>query len=107
MCVVRLVDDIGDRQLQLMRPQPPGFVARREAESPPEVKQDVRGLRDEHVTVFEERRGERQVRVPDSVHQPLHRWHAAAPARDIVIFGASLLQGETYEFTAALDTRPI
>ena len=28
-------------------------------------------------------------------------------AGDIVIFGASLLQGQTYEFTAALDTRQI
>jgi len=41
MGVVRLVDDIGNRQLQLIRPQPTGFVARREAESPAEVKQDI------------------------------------------------------------------
>jgi len=63
MRVVRLIDDIRDCQLQLMRPQPTGFVARREAESPPEVKQDVCGLRDEYVSIFEERWGERQVRA--------------------------------------------
>ena len=68
MRVVRLVDDVGNRQLQLMRPEPTCFVARREAKSPAEVKQDVRGLRDEYLTIFEERRGERQVYAPGSVH---------------------------------------
>src|SRR5256885_1757447 len=70
--IVRLIDDIGDRQLQLMRPQPTGFVARREAESPAQIKQDVRSLRDEYVTVFEKRRGKGWVRTGGSAHQPLH-----------------------------------
>ena len=37
MAIVRLVDDVGDRQLQLMRPQPLDLIARREAMAAPEV----------------------------------------------------------------------
>jgi hypothetical protein len=37
MGIVRLVDDVGDRQLQLMRPQPLDLVARCEAVAAPEV----------------------------------------------------------------------
>ena len=37
MGIVRLVDDVGDRQLQLMRPQPLDLIARREAVAPPKV----------------------------------------------------------------------
>ena len=46
--VMRFVDNIGNRQLQLMRPQPPGLIARREAMAATQVEQDVRGLRDQH-----------------------------------------------------------
>ena len=50
-----------------MRPQPAGFVAWCEANSPAEVKQDVRGLRDEYVAIPEERRRERQLRAAGSI----------------------------------------
>ena len=44
MRIVRFVDDIGDGQLELMRPQPPRLAARREAVPAPEVEEDVRSL---------------------------------------------------------------
>src|SRR2546423_8896264 len=52
MHVVRFVDNIGDRQLQLMCPEPPGLVARREAMAGAEVEKDVCGLRNQDIAVF-------------------------------------------------------
>ena len=46
MGVVRLVDQVGDGELQLVRPQAPLLRARRQAVARAEEQQDVRGLAD-------------------------------------------------------------
>ena len=58
MRVMRLGNGVGDGQLDLMRPQPPGLVARREAEAAPEMEKDGRGLTDQRVAILEEGRRE-------------------------------------------------
>ena len=62
MGVVNAHDEIGDRELQLMRPQPPHFVARREFVARTEEEQDFRGLRDDELAGFEEWRRVRRMR---------------------------------------------
>ena len=108
MRVVGLVDEIGDRQLQLMRPQParPRRAARGRAA--PEIEQDVRGLRDQH-----RRRpsGKAAQRAACAAAAPsISRCIAATPlaaARDVDIFGARLLQRQAHEFAAPLNRRPV
>ena len=56
MRVVNLLDEIRHRQLQLMQPEPPGFVRRREFEPRAETEQDVRDLRDREPARFQKRR---------------------------------------------------
>src|SRR5690348_1684411 len=107
MRIVRFIDDIGDRQLQLMRPQPSHLVARRESVTPPEIKEDVRRLPDQRLAIPKERRRKGRMSRTGSVDQPLHRRDAAAAARDIDVFSAGLLQGETHEFAAPLNARPV
>jgi len=50
--VVNFDDDIGEGELQLMRPEPSGLVARCEVEVRPEIEQDVRGLRHNELAGF-------------------------------------------------------
>src|SRR5437660_11185684 len=71
MRIVGFIDDIGDRQLQLMRPEPSRLVARREPMTPPEIEEDVRGLRDQYLAILEKRRGKRPMRGPDPGQQEL------------------------------------
>ncbi len=52
MGVVDTHDEIGDGELQLMRPQPPRLVARREFQARAEEEQDFRGLRDDEFAGF-------------------------------------------------------
>ncbi len=59
--VVDLDDEVGDRELQLVRPQPHGLVARREPMARAEKEQDVRGLADDELAALEERRRERRM----------------------------------------------
>src|SRR5215217_7840126 len=54
--VVNFHDEVRDGELELVRPQPPCFVLRREAEARSKIKQNVRGLRDEALAVFQSRR---------------------------------------------------
>ncbi len=61
MGVVSLVHKIGDRQLQLMGPQPARLVRRRQAVVIAEIEQDVGGLTDDQIPGFQERRRERQM----------------------------------------------
>src|SRR5207237_5258186 len=91
---------------QLRRPDPSRRVARREPVTPPEIEEDVGGLRDQYLAIFEKRRGKRRMRGPGPVHQPLHRPDPAPAARDVDVFGAGLLQGETPEFATPLTARP-
>ena len=107
--MMRVVDfhhQVGDGELQLMRPQPPGLVLRREAEPRPEIEQDVRGLRDDVLAGFQDRRRERRMLFALALHEGDVRL-AAALARDVDIVGAGLLQREADEFAAPLDGRPV
>src|ERR1051326_4308580 len=90
-----------------MRPQPSRLVPRRESVTRPEIKEDVRRLRDQRLAIPQERRSKGRMRRAGSVHQPLHRRDPAATARDVDVFRADLLQGETHEFAAPLNARPV
>lgn len=58
MRVVDLVDQFGDRELQLMRPEPGALFLWREPVPLPEMLQDRGGLADQLPAVHEERRRE-------------------------------------------------
>jgi hypothetical protein len=92
-----------------VQPQPSGLVARRKAEARAEVEEDIGGLRDHELAGLEKRRRKRRPRNASPLDQLHHRGNAAlaGPARHIDIVGARLFQGETDEFTAALDRRPV
>src|SRR4051794_41972847 len=78
MGVVRLVHKIGDRQLQLMRPQPARFVPRCEAVVSAEVEQDVGGLSDDQFPRLQERRRKRRG-ARSRAAQQAHPFGRAAP----------------------------
>src|SRR5690606_30032167 len=58
--IVNLGDEVRDRQLKLVGPEPSGLVARREPEPPAEKQQNVRRLTDQPTAGFQERRRERR-----------------------------------------------
>lgn len=110
MRVVDFGDEIGDRQLQLVNPQPAGFVVGREPEPRAEEQQDVRGLPDDYVAGFQERRRERHAFGLRAVHHPRHRGHAHAAARfarDVDVVGVGRFEREPHVFAAALDFGPV
>src|ERR1700756_3713323 len=92
-----------------MHPQPSGLVARRKAEPPAEIKQDVGGLADDELAGLEERRRKRRTRAASALDEFHHRGNAAlaGPARHVDVVGARLLQCEADELAAALDRRPV
>src|SRR4051812_21826351 len=55
MRIVGLQHEIGDRQLDLMRPKPAGFVLRREIVPAAEIEENRRGLPDDEIAIPEER----------------------------------------------------
>ncbi len=111
MRIVNLDDEVGHRQLQLMRPEPARVVARREAVPRAEKQQDVRRLPDDLLTRLQERRRERQACHRVAFQQPRHRRHAHPLARrfarDVDVFGFGRLEREPDEFAAALNVRPV
>src|SRR5712691_2880259 len=109
MGVVDVGDEIGDGELQLMRPQRAGFVARRKPKTRAEVEQDIRGLADDEPAGLQERRRIGRMRDAPAVEELHHRRYAAlaSPARHVDVVGARLLQREADEFAAALDGRPV
>jgi hypothetical protein len=92
--IVNLDDQIGDAELELVRPKPCRFVARRQIQARAEIKQDICGLRDDELAGFEERWRERRSRAALVIDDLHHRRHAglAFAARDIDIVGAAFLQ---------------
>src|SRR5262245_9060334 len=106
--VVDQHDEIGDGELQLMHPQPPCLVARRQPQPRTEIQQNVGGLADHQLAGAQERRRKGWPFDPVSVDELHHRRHAAlAAARHVDIVGAGLLQGQPHELAAALDRRPV
>src|SRR5262249_59345400 len=73
MGVVHLVDEIGDCQLQLMRPQPPGLAGRYQVVTRPQIIEDVSSLGDHQPPRLEIRRGERRTLDLLAVEQAQHR----------------------------------
>ena len=55
---MHLVDEIGDRQLQLMGPEPAGLGRRSQIVVRPEIEEDIGGLTDQQLARFEVRRSE-------------------------------------------------
>jgi hypothetical protein len=78
MRIVDLAEEVGDRELELMRPQRSGRVARREAEPAAEEQQDVRRLADDPASGAQERRRERRTRERFARKDRLDRGRAAA-----------------------------
>ena len=76
-----------------------------------QVLQDVRGLGDHPLAVFQERRRERQPARPVALQELLQRRHAAALGRrqagDIAVAGTGVLQRQAHELAAPLDRRPV
>src|SRR6202044_87346 len=107
--IVDMGDEVGYGELQLMRPQFARLVARRQIEPRAEIKQDIRGLRDDELAGFEKRRRVRRPRAALVFEQLHQRRHAAParPARDVEVIGAGLFEREANEFAATLDARPV
>ncbi len=76
--VVHLRDVVRDRQLQLMRPQPAGFVLGREPVPPAEKQQDVGSLADDELAGLEIGRRERNRAPVCAVERFVERLFAAA-----------------------------
>ena len=83
-----LDDEIGEGELELMRPQASRVALRREAMALAEEQQDVRRLPDEALAGLEERRRERRTRDRLAVEQCEHARLAATGAGDIDVVGA-------------------
>ena len=111
MGVVDLDQEIGDRELQLVRPQPARRIARYEVEAWAEIEQDVRGLANQEPSGLEKRRRERRALDISSFEEPLHRRYAAAfrfrHQRDIDVVRAGVLERKAHVLAATLDAGPV
>jgi hypothetical protein len=108
--IVNLNDEVGDGELQLMRPQAPAIAARRKPVTHAQKKQDICRLPDDELAAFEERRREWRMLDARAVKQRHHRRHAAAsarPARDIDVSLSKLFKREADELAASLDGGPV
>jgi len=105
------VTKIGDRQLQAMRDVAQAFVLRRESELRSEIEQNVRDVRHDQLAVFQERRGEGDVRLGLAVQDFHHRVHAVAAltrfTRHVDVWRAGIFQREPDELAAALQSVPV
>ena len=107
MGVVDFVDEVGNRQLQLMSPEPAGLVGRRQAVTGAEKGEDIGGLPDDEVAGPQKRRGEGQRLDPAAAEQPLHLALTARLPCNIGVVGARFLEGEPHKLAAALNPGPI
>src|SRR5262252_6379071 len=110
MRVMDLDHEVGDRKLQLMRPQSSGVIARSKPMTHTEEEKDVRRLADDERAALEERWRKRGMLDAFAVKECHHRWHGATLiwlARHIDIALASLFEREADEFTAPLNCGPI
>src|SRR6266480_6597107 len=89
-----------------MYPELAGLRLRRQPVPRSQIEQDVSGLPDHELSIFEERRREGR-RSLARFHHSHHRGHAVATARDIGVAGARLFQREADIFAAALNGWPV
>ena len=101
-----LVHEIGDRQLQLMRPEPAGFGGRGEVVTRPEIEEDIGGLADQQLPRSQKRRGEGRMLDLLAVEQAQHRTLATRFPGDIDIVGPGLLQRQANKLATPLNRRP-
>src|ERR1700674_27558 len=105
MCVVDFDHEVGDPKLQLMRPKPPGLVARRKPMTRAEQEKDIRRLADDELAVLEKRRREWRMLHALAIEKSHNRRHAAALvrlARHIDIARANFFERQANEFPAPL-----
>jgi hypothetical protein len=107
MGVVRLADEVGERELELVRPQAPCAGLRRKAMAFAEEEQDVRRLSDQSAAGLQERRRKRQLRERIVGEHGEHAGFATVCPCDIDVARASLFERKPHEFTAPLDGRPV
>ncbi len=107
--VVRLDQEVGDGELQLVGPQPAGIIPWRQTQGVAQEQQDVGALGDQPAAGLQERRRERRHVRP--LHQRHHRRDALAvggrTARHVDIVGARRLQRQPHELAAPLDGGPV
>ncbi len=109
--VVRLVHRVGNRQLDLMRPQAVGNACAHQLEARAQVQQDGGGLPDHSLAVHQQRAGKRRPRH-GLVLQVVEQGRQALPVggvtpRDIHIRRAGRFQRQTDKFAATLDAGPV
>ena len=107
MSVVRFVDEVGQRELELVRPQAPCFVLRREVVVLAEKQQDIRGLTDQALAGLQERWRERRIRESFLVQQLKHAVLAALGASDVDVAHAGFFERESHKFAASLNRSPV
>ena len=107
--VMNLDDKIGDGELELMCPKRSCLIARRQIQARAEIKEDIRGLRDDELAGLEEWRRKGRPRAACVVDDFHHRCHArfAFVADDVDIVGARFFECQPDELAATLDRRPI
>eukprot|EP01034_Spumella_vulgaris_P031258 gene31258-38621_t len=93
--------------VELVRPQPAGFGARRQAVAAAQVEQDIGGLPDQQLAGAQHRRRKRGARFFGRIDGGLGGRHAGFSARHVLIGGAGLLQRQPHEFATALDGGPV
>ena len=110
MDVVDLGQEVGDGELQLVRPQAARLGLGHQPQPRPQILQDVRRLSDDQVSGFEEGRRKRRTRSGVTIEEALHRRHAlaaAAQACHVLVVGTGFLQRQAHELSAPLYARPV
>jgi hypothetical protein len=109
MRIVNLDNEVGDGELELMDPQPPGLGARRKGVAGAEKQQNVRRLADRELAAFEERRRERRMLDARAVKETASSPPAAGARqpRHIEVICPGLFEREAHEFAAPLNAGPV
>ena len=105
--VVRFGHEIGDRELQLVRPEPSAAAFGRETVTLAKEEQDIGRLSDEQLAGLQERWRERRLRDAIVVEHGQHDVLSAVCSRNIVVTNAGFFERQPHEFAATLDRRPV
>ncbi len=109
--LVHLGHQVRDGELDLVGAAPALLVLGDQAEARPEVLEDRRRLRHQHLAVPERGRAERGEPGPGLLQQPLYGGHPAAlrvgPTADVLVRDPGVLEGEADELAAPLQAGPV